>query len=333
MPFQKVEYEFPDGDQKDEEGGLDIELEPSSAVPMGETRKDKDEDADEDEVELEVIDDTPENDRGRKPSDPPEDVTDEELQDYSEKVQNRIKHFSKGYHDERRAKEAAMRERQELEAYAKKLVEENQNLKGTVGQNQQTMLEQAKRSVAGELAAAKQAYREAYEAGDTDAVIDAQEQLTTARLREEKLNSLQIPPLQANETPVKMSPEERQPADQKAAAWAKANPWFGTDDEMTGVALGYHSKLASQGVDLQSEEYYDAINARMRKVFPENFEDVEPEAGTRKRTTNVVAPATRSTAPRKVRLTQTQVAIAKRLGVPLELYAKQVADDMRKQNG
>lgn len=348
MAFQQVEYEFPDPDKEDKDS-LEIELEPSSAeVVDPKAKKAKPEKAEAEEelkagdYDVEVVDDTPKADRGRKPSDPPEDVTEEELQDYSEKVRRRIQHFSKGYHDERRAKEAALRERQELERLAQQLVEENKKLQGSVSKNQTVLLEQAKRAAAVELESAKRAYRQAYESGEADAVLDAQDKLTTARLKAERLANIKLPALQEKEVPVETqqeAPVNNAPApqvDAKAQDWQQANPWFGTDDEMTSFALGLHSKLVKSGVDPQSDEYYETINSRMRKVFPENFEDTELEVTEEekpKRRANVVAPATRSTAPKKVRLTQTQVAIAKRLGVPLELYAKQVAEEMRKANG
>src|SRR6056300_159213 len=144
MAFQQVEYEFPDPDKEDKDS-LEIELEPSSAEPMQKPGKAKKEEPAEtvkaDDLEVEVVDDTPKADRNRKPSDPPEDVTEEELQDYSEKVRRRIQHFSKGYHDERRAKETALRERQELERLAQQLVEENNKLKGSVAKNQTVLIE------------------------------------------------------------------------------------------------------------------------------------------------------------------------------------------------
>jgi hypothetical protein len=129
-----------------------------------------------------------------------------------------------------------------------------------------------------------------------------------------------------------MPQETRQKPDAKASEWANENSWFGSDDEMTAYAMGVHSKLVKQGMDTTSDDYYETINSRMRNTFPEEFEgeNEEPEAKTTKRQSNVVAPATRSTAPKKVRLTQTQVAIAKKLGVPLELYAQKVAEEMRK---
>ena len=345
MAFQPVEYEFPDP-EKAEKDSFEIELEPSSAEPMQKPDKAKKEEPVEtlkaDDLEVEVVDDTPKADRGRKPSEPPEDVTEEELQDYSEKVRRRIQHFSKGYHDERRAKEQALRERQELERLAQQLVEENKQLKGSVTKNQTVLIEQARRSAAAELEMAKRAYRQAYESGEADAVLDAQDKLTNARLKLERVNNIKLPALQEKEVPVETQQQQQvynAPApqvDTKAQEWQQANPWFGTDDEMTSFALGLHSKLVKSGVDPQSDEYYETINSRMRSIFPDNFEDTsleEVEEEKPKRRANVVAPATRSTAPKKVRLTQTQVAIAKRLGVPLELYAKKVAEEMRKANG
>ena len=335
MPFKKVEYSFPD-----EEAPNKIEVEPSSAIEVDisgkkavEENKAVEAEDSNDGFEVEVIDDTPEADQGRTTSDPPSEITEEELEDYSEKVRKRIKHFSKGYHDERRAKEQALRERQELETYTQRLVEENKNLKSSAGKNQTILLDQAKRTAESELAQAKGTYKEAYEAGDADAVVEAQEKLTAAKIRTDRLNNIQLP-LQEDQTTVKEDNiQESTPVkvDEQATEWAKANTWFGSDDEMTSFALGLHNKLVKQGMNPQSDEYYEAINGRMREIFPGNFGDVEkPDRKTSKRQANVVAPATRSTSPKKVVLTQTQVNLAKRLGVPLEDYAKQVAIEMRK---
>jgi len=335
MPFQKVEFSFPD----ETEESTDIDIESSSATEIDISGKpqpepEKAEVVEEEDYEIEVFDDTPKADRNRKPAEPPEDITDEELEDYSEKVRKRIQHFSKGYHDERRAKETALRERQELERLAQQLVDENKQLKGTVDKNQEILLEQAKRTAAGEAILAKRAYKEAYEAGDADKLLDAQEKLTNAKIKSDRLGNLKSPALQQEETPVQTEQIQEQfapaPIDDRANEWAASNTWFGQDDEMTSFALGLHTKLVKEGVSPQSDDYYEKINSRMRQIFPDNFEDVgEPEQ--RKRRTNVVAPATRSTAPKKIRLTQTQVAVAKRLGLTPEQYAKQVAIDMRKQ--
>ena len=282
--------------------------------------------------EIEVVDDTPEKDRGRAPmKEPPSEVTDDELSQYSEGVKKRIQHISKGYHEERRAKEAALREREEALRLAQNLVEENKRLQGSLGQGQQALLEQAKKVVAGEVEKAKQKYKQAYESGDSDALVAAQEELTAAKIKAERVNNFkpavakpEVPVVQPAPRPV----EQPVQVDSKARAWQEANPWFGSDDEMTAVALAAHKKLVESGVDTASDEYYEKINSRVRQLFPDAF-----NSGKQTKKSSVVAPATRSTAPRKIVLTQSQVNIAKRLGVPLEAYARQVAEDMRKQNG
>ena len=331
MPFEKVEFEFPD----DKDESTDIELEGSSAETIDFNKPAKAKESD--DFEFEIVDDTPPEDRGREPSEPPEEVTDDELKTYSQSVQQRIKHLSKGYHDERRAKEQAFRERQALEEMARKLVEENNRLKGDVGKSRTAIVEQAKRAVETEITQAKQEYREAYESGNSDAIIEAQEKLTKANLRKEKLANLKLPALQNKENGVKQPlttqqqqarpPAPKPAADPKAQEWAKKNTWFGKDEEMTSFALGLHQKLVKSGVNPTSDTYYERLNARMRQVFPESF-----GGSTESRSSNVVAPATRSRAPKKVRLTKSQVAIAKRLGVPLDIYAKQVAEEMRKSS-
>jgi hypothetical protein len=337
MPFQKVEFEFPSDDDAET---VDIDIESSSAEPMVKPNKAKKEvevevEDEADDVAVEVVDDTPPADRNRKPSDPPEDVTDEELEEYSDKVRKRIKHFSKGYHDERRAKESALREKQELERLAQQLFDENQKLKTSSTKSQAALIEQAKRSAAADMESAKVAYKAAYDSGDADSVLAAQDKLTTARLKLEKVNNLKVPTLQERETPVQVNtePAPAPKVDQRAMDWKNNNPWFQTDDEMTSFALGLHNKLVKEGVSPQSDDYYERIDTRMRQVFPDQFEDTKQRAPEPKRKASVVASATRSTAPNRVTLTKTQVQIAKRLGLTPEQYAKQVAIDMRKQNG
>lgn len=279
--------------------------------------------------EIEVVDDTPEPDKGRAPmKEPPADVTDDELEKYSDSVKKRIQHFSKGYHEERRAKEAALREREEAVRLAQTLVEENKKLQGSLSQGQQALHEQAKKVVDAELEQVKKKVAEALESGEPKHIIYWQEQLTAAKIKQERVHNFR-PPVAKPETPV-VQPEPQAvsapPVDPKAVEWQKQNSWFGTDEEMTGFAIALHNKLVKSGVDPQSDEYYKRVNARVREVFPNAFP-------SEKRQSNVVAPATRSTAPKKVVLTKSAVEIAKRLGVPLELYAKQVAEGMRKQNG
>jgi len=282
------------------------------------------------EAEIEVVDDTPEKDRGRAPmKEAPAEVTDDELAQYSEGVKKRIQHFSKGYHEERRAKETALREREEAVRIAQTLVEENKKLQGSLGQGQQALLEQAKKVVANEVEQAKAKLKSAHEAGDTEAFIAAQEELTTAKIKAERVNNFK-PAVAKPEVPVVQPaprPEPQVQVDTKARAWQDANPWFGADDEMTAVALTVHKKLVESGVNTTSDEYYEKINSRVRQLFPDAF----PSEKVRK--SSVVAPATRSTAPKKIVLTQSQVSIAKRLGLTNEQYARAVAEEMRKQNG
>jgi hypothetical protein len=354
MPRQQVEFEFPDPDKEavaaaEIEVALDEEdapLEVEGAVGRENMKSAKDT-IKAGDVEIEIEDDTPLEDRGRKASPPPEEVTNEELENYSEKVKNRIKHFSKGYHDERRAKEAALREREALEEYTRNLISENEKLKITGDRSYNAMIAAAKQKAEVELEAAKRQYKEAYESGDADAVVEAQQVMNNAqaiatrakgmRARDVTKSSGQATEtsLQSTTTPVQPQVEAPRPQvhrDVKAEAWRDDNPWFGSDDEMTAFALGLHNKLTKDGVDPQSDTYYEKVNSRMRQVFPDQFDDgIEDEpASTQRKSSNVVAPATRSTGSKKIRLTQSQVAIAKKLGVPLETYAKQAAELMRK---
>ena len=288
----------------------------------------------ESEPEIEVVDDTPPEDRGRTPmAEPPKEVTDEELSKYDEGVQKRIKHFTKGYHEERRAKETAEREKDEAIRLAQAVLEENKKLKGSVNQNQTALLEQAKRVVSNEVETAKRMYKEAYESGDSEKLVEAQEALTTAKIRADKVNNFRPAPLQEEETPVQINqqPTRAAPVDEKLLAWQDQNQWFGSNKRMTAYALGLHEDLVSEGIPSGSEEYYRRINADIRQRFSDQFGAEESVDAKPQRTkSNIVAPATRSTAPKKIVLTQTQVNLAKRLGVPLELYARKVAEEMRK---
>jgi hypothetical protein len=343
--MEKVSFEFPDPDRdtsKDikikEDGSAEVVVggrrDPFADVPDSKAEKPEAKD-DEDNFDIEVVDDTPKKDRGRKPAPPPDELTDDELETYSEKVKKRLQHFSKGFHDQRRAAEQAAREKTELEAMAARLVEENKRLKGTVGKNQEAMLDQAKKMADRELEEAKAKFKQAYDAGESDAVVAAQDAMTTAKMKVERVNNIKLPTLQEEDSDVQTQTSTPVTVDTRAQDWQKTNTWFGQDDEMTSFALGLHQKLVKQGVNPRSDDYYEKINSRMRQVFPDQFDDVEdePEETKPRRKTNVVAPATRSTAPKKIVLTQTQVALAKRMGVPLEEYAKQVAMEMRKQNG
>jgi hypothetical protein len=315
--IEKVEFEFPDEKS---------EAEDKASAEVGGND------------EIEIVDDTPPEDRGRKPmAEPPREFADDELAKYDVSVQQRIKHFTKGYHEERRAKEAAFREREEALNIAQSIVEENKKLKGSLGQNQAAVLDSYKKLAANDLEKAKSKYKEAYESGDSDAITEAQANLTTAAMRAERVNNIKSPPLQEEKTVVQRREEARnEPVstpepDYKAQDWQQRNQWFGKDEEMTSFALGLHTKLINSGINPKSDEYYERLNSRIRQVFPESFESEKTvDAPTPRPAKSNVAPATRSTAPKKIVLTQTQVNLAKRLGVPLELYARKVAEEMRK---
>ena len=318
---EKTEFEFPDEKENNPRKGgkvVETEIEISS----------------DDKPEIEIVDDTPEEDKYRTPmAEAPQDPTEEELASYSESVKNRFKHFTKGYHEERRAKEVAQREKDEAIRIAQAVFEENKRLKGSVNQGQQVLLEQAKKVVNSEIEEAKRQYKEAYESGDSDKLLDAQEALTTAKIRADKVNNFRPAPLQEQETPVQIQSQTRQaaPVDEKLLAWQDQNQWFGSNKRMTSYALGLHEELVENGIRVGSEEYYKRIDTDIRERFPDQVGAGESVDAKPQRTkSNIVSPATRSTAPKKIVLTQTQVNIAKRLGVPLELYARKVAEEMRK---
>lgn len=301
------------------------------------------EDADE-KFEIEIEDDTPKEDRNRKPAPPPEDPTDDELSSYDEKVQARIKKFTRGYHDERRAKEEAMRERKAAEDFAKQVFEDNKRLKQQLSSGSEVFIEQNKNSAQAELEAAERSYKEAYEAGDPDLIAAAQTKIARAALKLDKAESMK--PIVADdaefEPPQRQAPEQKLPP--RTAKWIEANSdWWGKDEEMTAAASGLDRKLQREyGADfIGSKEYFETIDKTMRKRFPEHFEDAqsdeddlppkksEPEEEfvqiRATKPASVVAPATRSTPPTRVKLKASEVAIARRLGVTPEQYAKQVA--------
>jgi hypothetical protein len=316
--FEKTEFVFPD--EKEE-----AEKKANSSLKS-------------EEYDIEVVDDTPLADRNRgEPLDtPPEEVTEEELDKYTDvKLKERLSKLGRGYHDERRAKEAAFREKDEALRLAQSIVEENRKLKGTLNTSQEALLEQAKRNLSAEVEEAKREYKSAYEAGDSDALVAAQDKLTSVKIKSERVNNFKPAPLQDNKSDVQTQQiAQANAVDPRASDWQARNSWFGKDREMTGYALALHEKLVVEdGVDPKSDEYYRKLNGRIRQVFPERFaseDSADAQTSQRSPKANVVAPATRSTAPRKIVLNATQVQLAKRLGVPLELYARKVAEEMRK---
>ena len=289
----------------------------------------------EEKFEVEIEDDTPPQDRGRKPAPPVDDPTDDELSSYDEKVQARIKKFTRGYHDERRAKEEALREREAAETFAKQVFEENKRLQHQLSTGSKAYIEQSKSSAESELASAKKRYKEAYEAGDVDALTEAQAEIAEATLKIDKTRNMRPVEVEEKEyTLAQPAAPQQQKLAPRAQKWADANAdWWGKDDEMTMTAMGIDRKLQKEyGADyVGTEEYFRTIDKTMRKRFPEHFEDAQSEEPdeepTPRRATKatVVAPAARSTSPNRIRLKASEAATARRLGVPLEEYARQVA--------
>lgn len=319
--MDEVEFEFPDEKEvKQEEKGALVE----------------------DAVEIEVEDDTPVEDRNRTPL--PKEIVEEldkdELTDYSEKVRSRMAQLKKVWHDERREKEAAAREREEAIRFAQAVAEENRKLKSTLTTGEKSYIEIAKEAAEHEMSLATREYREAYELADTDKMIEAQKRLNSAQMRLTQVQNYRPQyenALQDTETTVynrKQQPQVPKP-DKKALAWQAKNDWFGRDSEMTSLALGLHEKLIRSGTTPESDEYYATIDKTMRKRFPEYFEGdtlEEDKPTQRTKPPTVVAPATRSTAPKKVRLTDTQVRLAKKLGITPEQYARE-AYKLENSNG
>jgi hypothetical protein len=312
--IEKVEFEFPD------------EIE---AKQIQEVEKP--------DFDIEIEDDTPPQDRDRAPlpKEIVEELDNDSLDEYSDKVKIRLKQMKKVWHDERREKEAASREREEAVTLARRALEENKALKAKLSKGEDSLIESFKGAAETELESAKREYREAYEAGDADKLVEAQDKMTSAKMKMERVfnaeqyrkeNALQrqevdvqIPQVQA-QTPVR---------DKKAVAWQEENAWFGQDDEMTSLALGLHEKLVKENgmAYATTDEYYKRIDQTMRKRFPENFEEEktqEDDKSTLRKSSTVVAPATRSTSSKRITLTKSAQAIAKKLGLTNEQYAREL---------
>lgn len=308
MAQKMEEFEFPD------------EKETKSSAP-------------EDNFEFEIEDDTPAVDRGRTPL--PKEIVEEldkdELEEYSENVKIKLKQFKKVYHDERRDKDQAMRERRAAEELAKQVLEENRRLKARISEGERSFLHTYKGAAELELSAAEKAYKDAYDMGDSDAIIDAQKKLNSAQFKLQKAQEY-VPSLQQDEDDVQVASEVQVPRpDQRAVAWQERNTWFGKDEEMTSLALGLHQKLVNQyGASYPTtDEYWAKVDQTMRRRFPDYFEDgkqdeTQPTKTQRtEKPSTVVAPATRSTASKKVVLKQSELNIAKRLGLTPEQYVRE----------
>ena len=321
MPeFEKDEFKFPD----EQEQGL--------SVKMGKSD-------DDDDFEIEIEDDTPPEDRGREPLPVSlkEELEKDDLEVYDDEVKQKLKQMRKVYHDERREKEAALREQQEAVALAQKYMGENQRMRHMLDTGGREYAQTLQTAANLQLESARRAYKEAYDSGDADSVIAAQEKLHEASMRMRQAENFKMPPLQQENYVVQNAPQTQQPApNPKLQQWLDRNIWYGQDDEMTAAALGLHEKLKKSGdVAVGSEEYYAILDKTIRRRFPEQFEEEQGSQArteTRTRPSTVVAPAVRSTSPKRIKLKASQVALARKLGLTPEQYAHEQRK-LEAQNG
>jgi hypothetical protein len=284
------------------------------------------------DVSIEIEDDTPLRDRNAKPLETPvEDPTDDEIDNYTQGAQNRIKQLTHARHDERRAKEAALRERQELERMATAILEENKRLKEYVNSGHTTFQETLQAKAEAEMEMARRKYKEAQESYDSDAMLQAQENLTEAKMRLESAKNFRPAPLQVerNDVQTYQSVPETPSLDDKTLRWQAKNQWFGAPgyEELTAFALGLHQKLVTTGVDPRSDEYFERVDSRLQQVFPDVFKNVaqKNESTSNKKPATVVASAVRSSGAKKVvRLTTTQQRLADKFGLSHKQYAQEV---------
>jgi hypothetical protein len=324
--MEQVEFEFPDEREERTANERAKAKSEESFVPEN----------------VEVEDDTPPEDRGREPL--PKEIVQElendELEDYSEKVRVKLKQMKKVWHDERREKERALREQQEALTAAQRMLEENRALKARLSRGEQTFIDTYKTAAELELDAAKRAYREAYDQGDSDKLLEAQQKLSEVQYKLQKVKEY-TPSLQEPETDVQR--EQQVPVarpDPRSIAWQERNTWFGQDEEMTSLALGLHQKLIKQYGDRypSTDEYWQKIDGTMRRRFPDYFNadteqaSADKPAETQRKPSTVVAPATRSTSSKKISLRQSQISIAKKLGLTPEQYAREIMK-MEANNG
>jgi hypothetical protein len=320
--MEKEEFKFPD---EIEDQGKPVDTQESA-----------------DEVEYVVEDDTPNEDKNAKPL--PDEVKEElekdNLMDYSNKVKMRLEQMKKAWHDERRVKEAAEREREEAIRFAQQVTQENKRLKSTLSEGEKQYVSTMQSAAETEVEMAKRAYRDAYDSGDPDRIVEAQQKLTEASLKQDRAKNFK-PSLQIQEDDVQTyqqatQTQESPKIDPLTSKWLDRNSWYGPDEEMTALALGTHARLEKQFGKgyIGTEEYFKRIDETMRKRFPENFSEeveVETQAGgdkpsqrTEAKSAPVVAPATRSTASKRIVLKTSQIALAKKLGLTPEQYAREM---------
>ena len=293
------------------------------------------------DIELEIEDDTPEKDRGKEAI--PKEMVDkfdaaDDEEELDEKAQAlRLKQYKKVYHDERRAKEAAFREQQEAIELAKRVMDENKKLRAQYSAGEKTYIETVQSQADLQVQVAQRAYKEALESGDPDRIVEAQTALNDAGYKVHKVKDFRPSTLQAEENDVQMQQVEQQrpKIDPKTQSWLEQNPWYGTKKAMSSYAVGIHEELLDEygQTVVGTDQYFKRIDRTMREKFPEYFDTMEDKAepneevqkpAPKAKPSTVVAPATRSTASKQVKLKTSQQAIAKKLGLTPEQYAREL---------
>ena len=300
----------------------------------------------EDQIEIEIEDDTPPEDQNRKPlpKDIVEELEEDDLEAFTGEARQKLFQLKKVWNDERREKDAARKEAEEASRIAQQLLSENQKLKTKLSAGEQTLHSKYKENIAHELEKAKVEYKNAYDSGDSDRLVEAQEKLTKVQLDSQQIE--QYKPeysedtLQNSENDVQIQ-QQPQRLDSKTQAWLDKNSWYGVDEDMSYLAMGIHRRLEREGVPTGSDHYFNMIDKERRQRFPEKFgiaeetkDSSEPEfkPSAKSKPSTVVAPATRSTSPKKVRLTPTQVQLAKKFNLTPEQYARELTK-LESQNG
>jgi len=290
------------------------------------------------DLQVEIVDDTPSEDKNRpRRAGEPDLPEEDEVSQYSDKVKKRISKLKYEYHEERRAKEELERQQSALADYAKRMMAENANLKKALHSGQSIIADQMQNRVESDLEVAKRRLREAMELGDIDKQVDAHKDIARLSVEADKVRGFRPVEVEEYETeaPPQYQPQTPPPQpDARTVSWAKKNTWFGRDREMTDYARHIHDRLVVfERIDPSTEEYWNALDREVRKRYPHIAAD-EEDADSRPTQQNksvVVAPVKRnSTPPRKIQLSASEVAIAKRLGLTIEQYA---AEKLRSMNG
>lgn len=304
--------------------------------------------AEEDRIEIEIEDDTPPEDRGVKPM--PKEIVqkleEDELDKYSAEAKEKLAQLKKVWHDERRRADSSDREREEAINVAQRLFEENKKLKQAYSTGEKTYIETVQNATELELEVAKRGYKEALETGDSDRIVEAQAKLNSAAIKSDKVKDFRPSALQEqeNELQIPQLQEKVVTPDAKTQEWTEKNAWFGPKKSMTAYALGLHEELIDEygKTFVGTDQYFQRIDKEMRKVFSEYFDTLEPQTkvdveeeskpSQKSKPSTVVAPATRSTSSKQIRLKPSQIALARKLGLSPEQYARELLK-MEARNG